>query len=146
MNIAYLMGTSTSSALEALYGDPKKRQETSTEGSVHSWQQDSVSISAEALALAYSQKTEDQTKNQSESQNAESEDAGMNTTASGGSSGGSGTSIQKLEARIKELQQEISKVQSSNIPEESKNAIIGGLQAELEAALQELNALKNQAA
>ena len=52
MNIANLLGTSTSSALEAVYGQKKKNDNDDAQNGVYSWREDTVSLSEAALALA----------------------------------------------------------------------------------------------
>ena len=51
MNIANMLGTSTSSALEAVYGQKKKEEKEDAGSGVFSWRQDRVSVSEAALAL-----------------------------------------------------------------------------------------------
>ena len=143
MNIANMMGTSTSSALEAIYGERKKQDEE--EGlSVASWKKDTVSISAEAASLAKQMENRLGVSGASEQPNfaADDQQAERENGAVGGSGGGmgSGNDTRQLEAKIKELQSKLSSIQSSNIPEESKEAMTAAIQAELNAAMQELNA------
>lgn len=140
MNIAYMMGTSTSSALEALYGDPQKKKNEATEAAPLAAPVDRVSISAEALALAAARRGSGENAGSEESAGESSTEAKGAGTAGTGASGNSAASI---EAKIKELQQKIMDVQNSNMPETSKQAMISSYETQLDALVQELNAIKS---
>lgn len=152
MNIAYLMGTSTSDALEAVYGEKKKRAQDEEEEAlrVSSWKPDTVTLSAEAKAFAAAlenQKTDGYGSNQQGTNTAADQQKDAQESGALGSSGGGvsmGGSIASVEAKIKQIQQKINEIQKSNIPDEAKESLIAGLLEQLNAAMQELNELKAQ--
>ena len=164
MNIANLLGTSTSSALEAVYGQKKKNDNDDAQNGVYSWREDTVSLSEAALALAQlagkEQATADDESQESlngqgsgktalQSGNADEneEDGAVAGTGQGSfSSGvGSGSSASEIEAKIKQLQQKIVEIQNGNLPEDTKSAMISAIQAQIGELVQEKNALENQA-
>lgn len=164
MNIANLLGTSTSSALEAVYGQKKKNDNDDAQNGVYSWREDTVSLSEAALALAQLA-GEEQATAEDESQESlngqgsgkaalqsgnadENEEDGAVAGAGQGSSSsgvGSGSSVSEIEAKIKQLQQKIVETQNSNLPEDTKSAMISAIQAQIGELVQEKNALENQA-
>ena len=166
MNIANMLGTSTSSALEALYGQQKKKDDDdSAQSGVYSWQQDRVSISDAALALAGLAGKEQAPSEDGASQdslngqgsrrvslpNAKTdgteEAADSVESAGGGQQGfslGGGSSASDIEAKIKALQQKIVETQNSDLPEDAKSAMISGLQSQIGQLAQEKSALESQ--
>ncbi len=163
MNIANLLGTSTSSALEAVYGQKKKNDNDDARNGVHSWREDTVSLSEAALALAQlagkeQAAAEDESQEslngqgsgraalQSGNADENEEDGAVAGAGRGSSSGiGSGSSVSEIEANIKQLQQKIVETQNSNLPEDTKSAMISAIQAQIGELVQEKNALENQA-
>ena len=159
MNIANLLGTSTSSALEAVYGQKKKdEKEDGAQSGVHSWRQDTVSFSEAALALL-----EVAGKEQAPSDGNSARDAMNGQTAQGdplaaaqgdevegteGDGGGQPFSLggnsnaSDIEVKIKQLQQKIVETQNGSLPEDTKSAVISGLQSQISALVQEKNALE----
>jgi len=149
MQIAHMLGTSTSSALEAVYGDPKRKKELDGAPTA-ALSGDTVSISAKALELAAQMQADKSAPDRQNAAGGEAEE--QNTEQGAGQSGGvgmgasTGDQLAEIEGKIKELQQKISSIQNSAMPEESKQATISGLQAQIESLLQQLNALKAQVA
>lgn len=167
MNIAHLLGTSNSSALEALYGQQKKKDDDdSAQSGVHSWRQDRVSISDAALALAEMAGKEQASSEDDPAQyllngqgsqsaslpNAKAggtEEMGDSVESAGGGQGfslGNGSSVSDIEAKIKALQQKIVETQNSDLPEDTKSAMISALQNQIGQLVQEKNALESQSA
>ena len=160
MNIANMLGTSTSSALEAAYGQKKKKaNEDDAQSGVFSWRQDRVSVSEAALALLEAAGKEQAPPEDYSSDNAASGDALNKTLDSGAKAGGSveasgeagqgfslgnGSSASDIDAKIEQLQQKIVEAQNSELPEDAKSAMISGLQAQISALVQEKSALENQ--
>ena len=162
MNIANLLGTSTSSALEAVYGQKKKNDnDDNAQNGVHSWREDTVSLSEAALALAQlagkdqapaEDESQESTNGQSSGKDAlpsgnadENEEAVSSAGGGQGSAFGGGSSASELEAKIKQLQQKIVETQNSSLPEDTKSAMISALQAQIGELVQEKNALEGQA-
>lgn len=162
MYIANLLGTSTSSALEAVYGQKKKNDNDDAQNSVYSWREDTVSLSDAALALVQlagkeQAPSDDDTRESLNGQTpnglpssgadgkSEEEGAVSGAGQSSSSGGGSGSSVSEIEAKIKQLQQKIVETQNSDLPENTKSAMISALQAQIGELVQEKNALENQA-
>ena len=163
MNIANLIGTSTSPALEAVYGQKKKNDSDDAQNGVYSWREDTVSLSEAALALAQmagkeqappDDESQESLNGQTSGKDAlqsgnagENEDEGAVSGAGQGSAfgGGSGASASEIEAKIKQLQQKIVETQNSSLPEDTKSAMISSLQAQISELVQEKSALENQA-
>ena len=143
MQIAHMMGTSTASALEAIYGEDKKNKSTQ-QNTVHSWQEDSVSLSPEALQAYSMMRLNLQEQPNVDGLNEEEKqllgEAG-NEAPEAGASQNSGSSAAEIEAKIKELQQKMSQILSSGMPEATKNAMSSSIQAQINQLMQELNAL-----
>lgn len=166
MNIANMLGTSTSSALEAVYGQKKKKEnEDDAQSGVFSWRQDRVSVSEAALALLEAAGKEQAPPEDASSDNAASGDALNKTLDSGAKSDGSGEangsvaasgeagqsfslgngpSASDIDAKIKQLQQKIVETQNNELPEDAKSAMISGLQAQISALVQEKSAIESQ--
>ena len=166
MNIANMLGTSTSSALEAVYGQKKKKEnEDDAQSGVYSWRQDRVSVSEAALALLEAAGKEQAPPEDDSSDNAASEELlhkNLGTDAKADGSGktdgsveasgeaeqgfslGNGSSASDIDAKIKQLQQKIMEIQNSELPEDTKSAMISGLQAQISALVQEKSAMESQ--
>ena len=164
MNIANMLGTSTSSALEAVYGQKKKNDNDDNDrNGVYSWREDTVSFSEAALALAQLAGKEQGTAEDGSQESLNGQGSGKAALQSGNaeenegegdvsgagqasSSGiGGGSSVSEIEAKIKQLQQKIVETQNSNLPEDTKSAMISAIQAQIGELVQEKNALANQA-
>ena len=165
MNIAHLLGTSNSSALEALYGEQKNRDDAgeSVRSGVFSWREDSVSISEAALALldvagkeqappavGLSQDSLNghgsRTLSLKEAASGDAEEREEAAKPGGGAfSLGGSSGAADIEARIKALQQKIVETQASDLPEEIKSAKISGLQSQISQLTQEKSVIDSQA-
>jgi hypothetical protein len=151
MQIARMMGTSTASALEAVYADEERKQKQARQSDPLSRQQDSVSISPEALQAYQMMRLNLQEKPDYHGMKQEDKEllgdfSGEAPTAEGASGSGERSDISKLESRLKELQAKLAQVQSSGMPEESKGAMTASIIAEINAVMQEINAKKAKAA
>ena len=149
MQIAHMMGTSTASALEAVYGEDKKKK-SAQQNTVHSWQEDSVSLSPEAIQAYSMMRLNLQEQPNVDGLNEEEKqllgEAGNEAPEAGGvSQGGGSSSAAEIEAKIKELQQKMSQILSSGMPEATKNAMASSIQSQISQLMQELNALTAKA-
>jgi hypothetical protein len=147
MQIARMMGTSTASALEAVYGDEGRKQKEARQNSVFPGQRDSISISPEAMQAYQMMRLNLQDKPSLDGLNQDEIEllgkVAHEGPMPGGASGSGGSSIiSELEAKIKELQQQMAQVQNSGIPDESKAAMTASIEAQIQQAMQELNALR----
>jgi|GEM_PF-6489106 len=151
MQIARMMGTSTASALEAVYGDEERKQKEARQSSILSRQQDSVSISPEAMQAYQMMRLNLQDKPSHDGLNTQEIDLLGDTPHEGPMAGGASAaagsaSISELEAKIKELQQQMVQIQNSGMPEESKAAMSASIEAQIQQLMQQLNALRVQTA
>lgn len=151
MQIANMLGTSTASALEAIYGEEERKQKAAKRNEIFSRQQDSVSISPEALQAYQTMRCTLEEASSTDGMTEEEKNLPgdmPHEAAAGGSSSGSGGSatVAEIETKIKELQQKMMQIQNSGMPEESKNAMTTSIQAQINELMQQLNGLQAKAA
>lgn len=137
---------------EALSATREREEEKSGESNILS-PKDTVSFSAEALAMAAQrapvQSGEAAAKNKgAKAGTEEDEENQAESSDSGGfmESMGSGDSTARIEKQIQQLQEKMAEVASSSLPDEVKQGQMGALQGAISAFQQQLNELKQAAA
>jgi len=147
MQIARMMGTSTASALEAVYAEEERKQKQAKQPGALSWQQDSISISPEAMN-AYQMMRINLMDKPSQHGLTQDEIKRLGKTPHEGPTAGSafgtssGSSVTSLQSRLKELQQQLVQVQNSGMPEETKAAKTASIMSQINEIMQELQKAK----
>jgi len=148
MQISRMMGTSTASALEAVYGDEggKKKARQNCPLTRHF---DSVSISPEAMNAYQMMRINLQEKPCYHGLNQEEKELLGKLPHEGPMAGvpgsGGGDSVSSLKSRLKELTQQLMQIMNSDMPEETKAAKAGAIQAQINEVMQEINSLQAKA-
>jgi len=149
MQISRMLGTSTASALEAVYGDEERKQKKARQNCPLTRHFDGVSISPEAMNAYQMMRMNLQEKPCYHGLNQEEKELLGKFLHDGPMAGipgsGSGASVSALKSRLKELAQQLMQVMNSGMPEETKAAKSASIQSQISQVMQDLNALQAKA-
>ena len=150
MQISRMMGTSTASALEAVYGDKERKQKKLRQNCPLTRQSDSVSISPEAMNAYQIMRINLMEKLDYHGLNEEEKEPLVDGVPhegpmAGVPGSGGGDQISVLKSKLEALTQQLMEVMNSGMPEETKAAKAGSIQAQINAVMQQINALMAKA-